>query len=81
MHTQRQKPSGKQNVSSKLDKALLDKNTHIDHRGFTAAALKVQEGRVEEVCTRGPVLPLFFPRGLQNRLKSSCLRATVISEL
>lgn len=31
-----------QDVSNKLDKAVLDKNTHIDHQGFTPAALKVQ---------------------------------------
>lgn len=36
---------------------------------------------MEEVYTRDPVLLLFFPRGLQNRLKSDCLRATVIFEL
>lgn len=30
------------NVSNKLDKAVLDKNSHIDHQRFRPAALKVQ---------------------------------------
>jgi len=31
-----------QNVSNKPDKAVLDKNTHIDDQGFKPAALKVR---------------------------------------